>query len=253
MVRARLARAVLAASVVVLLHASADGDWVSTDGHKMHFPQEADLHSDTGLAVYDVAPMRLADDWQCSESGAVTGIHVWVSWKGDYDTSLAGADLTIRGDDGTVPGGELWSRSFTGEEIVSQGWAVNPDGLWWYDPVSGDVQAADHVGLLLLNFSIDAAEAFNQTQGQYYWLEVSLGLDEQATEQVGWSTTRDSYGDGAVWWDDQDSTWRRLKYPAGHPWAQQEMDLAFVIVPEPATLLLLTAGAAIAAVRRRTA
>lgn len=252
MVRARIVLAVAAALTVAAAPAAAD--WVPADGHKMHFPQEADLSSDTGLAVYDMAPTRLADDWQCSESGAVTDIHIWVSWKNDQDTSITGADIAIRSDSGKEPGGALWSRSFGGEDIGYWVWSANPDGLWWYNPKTGDAQADDHTALIMLSFSVTAQDAFKQTEGTRYWLDVSLDVDEQATEQLGWSNTADSYRNGAVWWDDQDSTWRGLSYPSGHPGAQDEdnqIDLAFVIVPEPATVLLLAVGAGMAVVRRR--
>ncbi|MFP3938535.1 MAG: PEP-CTERM sorting domain-containing protein [Phycisphaerae bacterium] len=253
MVRARIAPAVLIAMIPALTAGPAIGDyWQPEDGHKMHFPQEGDL--DTGVAVYDMAPTRLADDWQCSESGAVTDIHIWVSWKNDQDTSIGGADIAIRSDSGTEPGGELWSRSFDGENIGYWVWSSSPDGLWWYDPTTGNAEEDDHTALVMLSFSIGAQDAFTQTEGARYWLDVSLELDEQAAEQLGWSNTNDSYRNGAVWWDDQDSTWRRLSYPSGHPEAQNEddqMDLAFVIVPEPATIALLALGAGATVLRRR--
>jgi hypothetical protein len=236
---------------VLLLAASVAGGWQPSDGHKMHFPQEPDLYSTTGMDVCDVAPMRLADDFQCSETGLITDIHVWVSWKNDEDTALAGAEIALRSDAGSVPGGLLWSRSFTGAEIASSGWAINPDGLWWYDPATGDSAEADHTAISLLNFFIEPEDAYRQTQGEYYWLEVSLSLAEGATEQVGWSTTRDTYADGAVWWDDGAASWQRLSYPSGHPWDGQTMDLAFVITPEPATLAVLAACAAASLLRRR--
>jgi len=233
------------------LSAPAAGDWDPADGHKMHFPQEPDLFSTTGMDVCDVAPMRLADDFLCSESGLIRDVHVWVSWKGDLDGVLTAAELTLRADEGTVPGGEVWSRSFSGDDIVSRDWAVNPDGLWWYDPATGDGADNDHTALYQLNFLIEPGAAFRQTQDEYYWLEVSLSLEPGASEQVGWSTTRDNYGDGAVWWNDATTSWRRLTYPGGHEWAGETMDMAFVITPEPAGLVLLTAGAVAALLRRR--
>jgi hypothetical protein len=238
-------------AVALLLAASAAGDWEPSDGHKMHFPQEPDLYSTTGTDVRDVTPVCLADDFQCSETGLITDIHVWVSWQNDQDTAVAGADIALRADDGNVPGDVLWSRSFAGEDIASSGWAINPDGLWWYDPATGGATEADHTGIFLLNFFIDPTDAFRQTQGEYYWLEVSLALEAGATEQVGWSTTRDNYADGAVWRDDPAESWQRLRYPIGHPWQDQTMDLAFVITPEPATLTLLAAGAVGALLRRK--
>lgn len=36
--------------------------------------------------------------------------------------------------------------------------------------------------------------------------------------------------------------WNELRYPSQHPFAGQSIDLAFVITPEPATLLVLALG-----------
>jgi hypothetical protein len=60
--------------------APAQAHWVPADGHKMHFPQ---LPDSAGWDVNQtpVEFMCLADDWMCSETGKVTDIHVWGSWK----------------------------------------------------------------------------------------------------------------------------------------------------------------------------
>jgi len=43
--------------------------------------------------------------------------------------------------------------------------------------------------------------------------------------------------------------WNVLQYPAGHAYEGQNIDFSFVIVPEPATVLLLILGG-LATVRR---
>jgi len=239
----------LMVAAALLLAVPAAGDWVPQDGHKMHFPQQPDLYP-TGMDVYDVAPMRLADDFQCSRTGPICGVHVWTSWKNDVEGVVTGADLAIRSDAGTVPGGLLWSRSFAAAEIQSQSGAVNLQEDW-YNPATGEYLSPGDTACYLLNFFIAPEQAFEQTQGEHYWLDVTFQLDPQATEEVGWKTTRDNYGDGAVWWDADAGAWQRLEYPGGHDWQDDPADLAFVITPEPAGLVLLAAGAAAMLRRRR--
>ena len=57
---------------------TARADWNPGDGYKMHFPQLPDAD---GLDVDFEDPHLLADDWLCTGTGAVSGIHFWVSHK----------------------------------------------------------------------------------------------------------------------------------------------------------------------------
>ncbi len=246
---------VLLVCLALMLSAPAVGFW--TDEHKMHDPQVADYASDTGMAVRAEGPIRLADDFECTGSGPITEIHTDVSWWQDSDNiaPLTGAHLAIRGA-GSEPGDILWSMSFSAEEVETDTWMLNEDGLGWYDPATGVYDSDSHWGVHRLSFHIDPDKAFDQTAGENYWLEVSLELDGDG--QIGWCNTSDTrdeannvWGNGAVWWDDEAEQWRRLEYPTGHDWADDEMDLAFIIVPEPATLTLLAAGAVAALMRRR--
>jgi len=71
-------RVVSAGLAIVLSAVGAAADWQPADGHKMHFPQ---LPDEEGWDVNATAPMILADDWRCSQSGLVTDIHFWGSWR----------------------------------------------------------------------------------------------------------------------------------------------------------------------------
>ncbi len=73
-------RLILLQLCLLMLCSVALSDWDEGDGHKMHFPQtpkpggwDVDTHSDP-TAV-------LADDWLCTETGPVSGVHFWASWK----------------------------------------------------------------------------------------------------------------------------------------------------------------------------
>jgi len=56
-------------------------DWDPGDGHKMHYPQLPDPNGWDVELLCDY--ISLADDWQCSETGPVDDIHLWISWEQD--------------------------------------------------------------------------------------------------------------------------------------------------------------------------
>ena len=80
------------------------GHWVLEDGWKMHYPQKPDPRG------WDVCLRRMAvaDDFECTESGAVTDIHFWISWKNDLVDEVLGWTVSIYSDSNSQPGQELW-------------------------------------------------------------------------------------------------------------------------------------------------
>lgn len=84
-----------------------------------------------------------------------------------------------------------------------------------------------------------------------YWLDVTAWTPDDACV-FGWKTSPDHWNDDAVWWDNiPGDDPHELRYPAGHPLQGQSIDLAFVIVPEPCTVMLLLGGGALAVARKR--
>jgi hypothetical protein len=65
------------------------------------------------------------------------------------------------------------------------------------------------------------------------------------------------WNDDAVWMQYPElpvafpPNWSELKYPTGHPWETKSIDMAFVITPEPATILLLGAGWLVVLARKK--
>ena len=73
---------VSATSATALAQNSADYcDWQRGDPHKMHWPQLPDL-SANGMDI-DAMQTILADDFTCTATGPITGIHVWGSFADD--------------------------------------------------------------------------------------------------------------------------------------------------------------------------
>lgn len=103
------------------LAAPAMADWDEGDGHKMHFPQ---LPDPTGWDV-DWTESWLGDDWQCSQTGPVADIHLWVSFKEWSETvvpaSMSSAPVSV----------QIWSND-PGGAGSPYSYSTPKDMLWEY-------------------------------------------------------------------------------------------------------------------------
>jgi len=178
--------------------------------HKMHFPQLPDL---IGWDVNATMPMILADDWQCSQTGWVTDIHFWGSWKDldqnpttdDYYTPMPFFILSIH-ENIPASADTPWSRP--GRQVW--GWAGEVQGVpsepptmeSWYDPATGAWNCNDHVPYWRYDFFVANAyppvDSFFQYEGQIYWLNVSA-VNIPEPFKWGWKNTTDHFMDDAVY------------------------------------------------------
>lgn len=210
---------------------TAVAHWVPEDGHKMHYPQ---LPDPDGWDVLATQPKILADDWQCSSSGFVTDIHFWGSWKEDQMGTITNAHLSIHADDRTgaysKPGDLLWSwdvePTLIGDEPISwQG---------WFNPNTGEYVENDHQLWFIYNI-VNIPAPFLQEKDTIYWLDISVTTVDGLW---GWKTSESpQFEDDAVYSDDG-VNWYELVDPITY----ESLDLAFVITPEPATIILLGIG-----------
>jgi len=137
----------------------------------------------------------------------------------------------------SIPGPPLWIyRALAGQFLVGQWRSGIDEG--WMDPPLSYVFPGDHV-CWLYTFHIPAPEAFFQSGTEMepivYWLDVQARpLDLDAV--FGWKTSLDHWNDDAVWGQGLEpyfGPWRELRYPNGHPYAGESMDLAFALVNDP--------------------
>lgn len=232
-------------------------DWFVGDDYKMHYPQLPDPFGwdiATGYDAQTGITKVLADDWLCTESGPVSDVHLWGSWKGDIIGQIDTIHLSIHKDipagiDPAIqyshPGELLWERDFSTTEFLM----IDPYGTGlegWYNPNTGEVRREDHQTFNQINIT-NILDPFIQKEGTIYWLDVSVsvsGLPGTVPPEWGWKTSLEHWGDDAVWGDSNAAGtvdfWNELIDPLADPVVS--LDLAFVITPEPTTLALLGLG-----------
>lgn len=221
-------------------------DWYPGDPYKMHYPQ---LPDPTGWDVLATAPKVLADDWVCRESGPVSDVHLWGSWRQDMIGQISNVHLSIHNNllpDTTTPysrpGDLLWEQDFRPDQFIVRPYGIGDQG--WYNPQMQEWIRPDHMQYHQINIK-NIQNPFRQIANTIYWLDVSVTIVNTTPESLwGWKTTKEHFMDDAVWADYTSGTipvWRPLEDPSG-----VSLDLAFVITPEPATLVLLVLGGAAA-------
>ena len=191
-------------------------EWKPGDPHKMHYPQ---LPDEAGWDVNATAPVMLADDWQCSESGPVKDFHFWGSWKGGIVGQITGFQIRIYSDipvdppqiEYSRPGSMLWEAVIEDFEVVQ----IDPATMeGWYDPVTGEVLWNDHQQYFQYNICLTENQWFDQVAGTIYWLSISAILADAQTTQWGWKSTQDHFNDDAVVGIDGVLDWEDLWEPA---------------------------------------
>src|SRR6266852_2010879 len=123
----RLPRCIAVVALTVLaLVPTTRADW-PIPGVPTKWLQLPDLTTN-GLDVLATQPKILANDFLCTNSGAITGIHIWGSWTNDYIGSPT-FNVQIYSDQPTNlanpfshPSLLLWSNTFTVGQYATQLW-----------------------------------------------------------------------------------------------------------------------------------
>jgi len=205
----------------------------------------------TGIDVYGTQqfdfPVILAEDFLCTTTGPITEVAFWSSWYFDIfphgDPQFVGFHLSFHDDipanesptGYSMPGQLLWEWEFPiGACFIEDIIQPLQEGFMWppeqYEPF-GDTVCFKYRCLL------DEANAFWQLgtpdAPRVYWLDVQA-LTDDPQAHWGWKTSVDHWNDDAVWAIgppyDPEPQWIELRYPPGHPWIPQSIDLAFELV-----------------------
>jgi len=202
--------------IMSVFAAGTMADWIPEDGHKMHFPQ---LPDEAGWDVYSSATELVADDWQCSETGVVTDIHFWGSWKGGVTGEIHAFHLYVFSDVPADPPEVPYSRPgqllFDFEVPIGMV-AVLPIASaafqGWYNPNLGEWLIDDHTDYYQYNIFLPLELQFSQEQGTIYWLGVAPIVADPQTTSWGWKSSLDHWNDDGVYMD-LSGEWHDLHTP----------------------------------------
>jgi hypothetical protein len=220
-------------------------------------PNMTDYGMDVRCDRRDGTKRVLADDFLCEQTGPITKVRLWGSWKNDANGVIQTIHLSIHSDDPVGIGGTdptniyskpdqlLWSRDFNAPNFSeSLFYDLTPDYEWWWQPGTAPIMNGDH-RIWLYEIPIDPCVAFIQ-QGSpsnpiIYWLDAYVVIDVNHSPggaQFGWKISGETSHrlDDAVWSNNDGNTWMEMKYPPPHPMAGISVDLAFAIImgqPEP--------------------
>jgi hypothetical protein len=272
--------------VLCISVAPALADWDADDPNdrakvKMHFAQLPDL-SMWGMDVQvDCNTTILGDDWECTETGFVSDIHLWFSSLGDgYPTvnTINHVYVAIYSNNPgppSMPAELLWEHYYDPDDPEIKIRMVCddcPQGR--YEPETGLYVPMDHQEVWQLNIT-NIVDPFEQQAGTIYWLVAWISPEIPMPGFFGWKTSDfftypDPYT-GAAFMDDAvfancligpPYLWLPNTYPIGHPYEGQSFDLAFVITTTAIptlnqwgliVLVLLLVATSVILIRRRRA
>ncbi len=204
--------------------------------------------STNGIDVDATVPLVLADDFQCTERGAITDIIVWGSW---YHDMLPGDPMNVvftlsfhedipQGPNGySMPGAPVWWHVFPPGSFIAIPFQTGIlEG--WYNPAQNYFEFPGDTVCWQYYFHVPPELAFCQkgstSNPKVYWLDVQAQPQSgPADVRFGWKTSPQHWNDDAVWGigpEPYPGPWYELLYPPQHPLYGESIDLAFALGSE---------------------
>jgi hypothetical protein len=228
-----------------------------------------DVYSEWGTGPLASEGYGAADDWIATTTTSITDIHFWGSWKNDYVGETGQILIQIFSNDTSDPAFPrpdecLWSTVITEGQYTKQCvYTGATKDQSWYDPRYTDEWVLnEHKKIWQYNIpTLD--NPFPQQAGEHYWIQISM---DYLGCEWGWKTTESVNNNSAVFWDSYNTwgpypywwchpevewKWTQLQTPTGYCDPRVPVDLAFVLTPEPATVMLLGLGAAVVLRKRK--
>jgi len=259
-------RLILTSLCVLIVTGTSFGDWVTPKW--VQLPNETSYGMDVRMDRNDGVERTLADDFLCASTDKITDIHFWGSWKGDVEGVIKNIHLSIHEDISASqsqsysrPGEQLWAMDFGSGQFAKQLYKdISPSYERWLDPINQQsYQREGDQKIWQYNINIDPSLAFEQQgtaeEPRVYWLDVYV--ETNGGGEFGWKTSSQHWNDDAVWGVPNPTgqpgiSWSELGYPySTPPWQGSSVDFAFVVTPEPGTILLLGTGLLTVISRRR--
>ena len=167
----------------------------------------------TGIDVDATMPLVLADDFLCTQRGAITDITVWGSW---YHDLLPGDPMNVQftlsihedipaGPVGySMPGQLVWMRVFPPGSFQALAYQPGIQEGWWNPSEPQSYEFPGDTVCWQYYFRIPPDAAFCQKgtpqQPKVYWLDVQAQpLGGPSIAVFGWKTSTQHWNDDAVW------------------------------------------------------
>ncbi|HEV2454226.1 MAG TPA: hypothetical protein VGY98_08195 [Verrucomicrobiae bacterium] len=197
----------------------------------------------SGFDVWNT-PFVLADDFVCTNPGAITDIHLWGSWLNDVPlTNTITFWLGIYSD---IPKGSsnpyshpgtnlLWQQWFAPGQYVESIWAENASEQFLNPGTSNVLGGDSEVWYYCFYPTNPLVQLGTIATNQIYWLAAYANLPVGISPLYGWKTATNVLNDTSVWapWPGTPPTnnpgWTPTVYqpPTGGP--QVPLDLAFLL------------------------
>jgi hypothetical protein len=188
--------------------------------------------------------------------GRITGVKLWGSWLNDIKGTVQKIHLSIHTDipaaesptGYSMPGTLLWQKDVNLIDIneTLEYTLPLPQHEWWLDPYMPVVNPMGDTQIWRYDIKIHWDNAFTQTgdpnNPKVYWLDAwaVLGPNSPPEAQMGWKSSRIHWNDDAVW--NNGTNWMEMRYPPGHPYYPQSMDMAFAITTQPECMKTTASG-----------
>jgi hypothetical protein len=201
----------------------------------------------TGVDVFAMDYVVLADDYECTETGPLTKIEIWGSWLNDVlpegGPGMVDFVISLHED---IPAGLEPPWSQPGEPVCLYNFAamdfdvaeiVIPDlveGFW--NPAENIYEFPGDHRCFKYTFILPDRECFQRGTDEaprIYWIDVqAYALTGPTPVFFGWKTSKDHWNDDAVYavgTEPPTNPWWEMKYPEGHPYVGESVDMSFAV------------------------